>query len=300
MDLSYYKPLLLPSNDLAYPSLIKVREPDLSLLIRLQGSFLASSESDLIYSAIERFTNVKEPGDLLFRDAYYIWIYIYSLFSKEDSMSINDTCETCRKHNKVVVPISEFISKPMKSLEGKELKSHSWVIKTRKRLLRDNICTGTELVQFSDPDVFQICKAFIRPQILEITLNNEKIDLNYFDDFCLEIGVKNISEVFLKLREEDWGLPDFFLYECSNCFSRSKAYLCDPLRSSFYNQDIGERAGEILETAVTISSTKSVSFKDILAMPLSYWDEFLNIINKIQKEKSGKKDYFDYVNEEMG
>ena len=71
--MNFYKPILLPSNNVVYNSIIEVKELDVSFLVELKTNFLDLSENDLIYSIIKRYTNIKDPGKLYYKDIQYIY-----------------------------------------------------------------------------------------------------------------------------------------------------------------------------------------------------------------------------------
>jgi hypothetical protein len=79
--MNFYKPILLPSNNIVYNSVIEIKEADISFLLKLKTSFLDSSENDLIYSIIKDYTNVKDPKKLYYKDIQYIYyLFLIQLF----------------------------------------------------------------------------------------------------------------------------------------------------------------------------------------------------------------------------
>ena len=302
MNLSFYKPLLLPSNGIPYNKLIEIKEPDVSFLLRMAGSFLSINETELIYSILKKYTNIKDPGEMLFRDAYYVWIYLYSIVSQEESMTIHGICDYCRNEEEIRIPLEHFKTKHLKGsiYNEHQWKDCDWKIITSKRFLKQNIESGVEYEEIDVKEEWHLAKSFIKPQIASIFYKNEKVDIENKEEMLQEIGIKKIIELFSFLREENWGLPDFFMYQCSNCNNKNKSYLCDPLRSSIYSKSKETRQNKFLENVLSISSLKIISFNDLLGIPISYWEELVDNIDNINKQKYGKKDYFDVLREEMG
>lgn len=300
MDLRYYKPLLLPSNGKLYKNLVHICEPDVSFMIRMNSAFLSLNESDFLFSIIKRFTSFENPEDLLFRDAYYIWIYFYSFFAKEESMRISGVCDACEERSSVNVELSKFKTKPLSDEIESTICINDWEITYSKRLLKHNIKTAFFISELEDRESVHVFSSFVKPQITGMKKDGKSIDLQYVDDMILDIGVSNLKKLFDAFRTEDWGLPDFFEYICPQCKDKAKAFLCDPLRSSVYMEDFEEKKSEMFENALIISSTKTVSFSDILSIPISSWEEFVSHIDKIQQKKNGKTSYFDAIAEDMG
>lgn len=300
--MNFYKPILLPSNGVPYDSLIHIKEPTISLLLYSRSNFLSNSESDLILSVLKKFTSIEKPEELYYKDVQYIWFYFVNLLNNSNELNIPYTCYNCNNSLSLKVNMSElnlnYASKD--NFKNRIIKYNDFTFEFRNRLFKDNIITGINNIS-NDNNVESI-KNFLYPQCIKIIHESNEYDNDAFGDALLEIGSDNSLLLFDEIRKEDWGLQSHFVYRCKKCNLVDNVFISDPYRSSlYYSTDNDNKNEELLETLITISSFKMLSFNELLDLPLSLWEPTVNKINKIVKKKYGSKNstgYFEHLQEE--
>jgi hypothetical protein len=302
--MNFYKPLLLPSNNVPYDSIVSIKEPDVSFLLQLKTSFLDSSEIEMIYALIKKYTDIVDPKKLYYKDAQYLFYYFFTIINSSDEIKIPSVCFKCDHDVDLLVNLSDFdtVFAKKEHFEIKKIKINGFEFYFRNRLFSDNIFTGMINLENKNNQLKNIIN-FIKPQCMKVIYNDEEFSGEYIEDALIEIGYQNSLNVFEELRSEPWGIDSYFFYNCSKCGEKNKTYLSDPFRSSFYFSK--EKSGgnlELLHSLLEISSFKIISFDDMLNIPLSLWESTVSHVNKIIKKKYSTKDsvgYLDQFQEEL-
>jgi hypothetical protein len=302
--MSFYKPLLLPSNNIPYNGLIHVKEPDISLLLMLKGSFVNSSEVDLYFSVIKKYTSIEKPEELYFRDIQYIWYYFYTNLNQSDELKIPFSCNFCGNEKTLIIKISDLETKYAKKEDflEKEININDFTFYFRNRFFGDNIISGITNLESNNKNSIYYFFNFLKPQCTKIRHKNEEFDNEALLEALEVIGLNETMYIFDKIKEENWGLESSFSYTCKNCNNEQKVLISDPFRSSLYvASSTINNSDDLLETLLSVSSFKIISFNELLNLPISFLDPTFNSINKIVKKKFGnnKTDYFDHLREEM-
>lgn len=303
--MSFYKPLLLPSNNVPYNSLIHVREPDISLLLALKGNFLNSSESDLYFSIIKKYTSIEYPEKFYFKDIQYVWYYFYTILNNSDELKIPFSCNYCNTQKTLIIKISDLETTYAKEEDflEKEIKINDFTFFFRKRLFGDNIISGMTNLESKNKDSIYYFFNFLKPQCTKINHNGEEFDNSALLEALEVIGINESMYIFEKVKEENWGLESSFSYNCKDCNNEQKVLISDPFRSSLYiTSDVVNNSEDLLDSLLTVSSFKVISFNELLNLPISFLDPTFSSVNKIIKKKYGgsnKIDYFDHLREEM-
>jgi hypothetical protein len=295
--MNFYRPLLLPSNNVVYNSLIEIKELDISFLLQMRSSFLDASESDLVYSIIKKYTNIYDPHKLYYKDAQYLYYFFLSMLNKSDEIRLPNICTKCNDNINIKINLSKFQTKyaDKEDFLEKEYKIKDFTFYFRNRLLEDNIISGIVNFENEKKDVTGIIN-YLKPQCIKIIHNDEIYDNSNFEDACSEIGLENVIKIFEELRNESWGIDSFFLYICKKCGNENKAFISDPYRSSYYGISKSFSANlEILELLIQLSSFKILSFEDLLSIPLSLWEPTVQYINQLIKKKYGGKNSTGYL-----
>ena len=302
--MNFYKPILLPSNNVVYNSIIEVKELDVSFLVELKTNFLDLSENDLIYSIIKRYTNIKDPGKLYYKDIQYIYFFFLSLLNNNDELKIPNICSSCNDKISIKIKLSKFKTKYAKKEDfiEKKFEVNDFTFYFRNRLFEDNIISGVINFENQEDQNNNIIN-FLKPQCTKIFFQDKEYDNSFLKDAFLEIRLENIINIFDDLRSEDWGINSFFIYQCKKCNYDNKVFISDPYRSSQYfasNDSFNNL--ELLELLVQLSSFKMLSYSELINLPLSIWEPIIKVINETVKKKYGNKNstgYLESFNEEL-
>jgi hypothetical protein len=304
--MNFYKPILLPSNNIVYNSVIEIKEIDVAFLIQLRASFLNSSETELTYALIKQYTNIKEPKKLFYKDIQYIYYLYLTMLNKTDELKVPNVCNNCNDKVNIKINLSKFQTK---YATKEDFTDRSFSVKDfnfffRNRLFKDNIISGIINFENEKSNINNVIN-FLKPQCTKIIYNNtETYDNSYLEDAFLEIGLDNIIKIFDDLREESWGIDSSFFYECKKCGSNNKAFISDPYRSSFYFfEKDSSFDSELLELLVQLSSFKMLTYSELLSTPLSIWDILVKQMTDVIKKKYGGKNssgYLEQFQEEIG
>jgi transposase-like protein len=295
------KPLLLPSNGLFYDSLISLKEPDLFLINQIQSSFYSSSETEFLYFIISRYTDFKDPKTILFNDAYFIWMYIFNMLNdKNEHIMTKSNCNFCKHENQVKTNLSsaDLIKLEKNSNKYLTYENNDYIFTYEYRTLKHNIETGYMELDIEDKNNFiEILYSYFYPQCINIYNKNTKTD--YDSSFLKEalntIRYKNLLDLFNSIKNEKWGLDNVFYFTCSNCFKDVNVSVGDSFSYSIFN--INKTTNSKMKDLIYLASLKILSFKEILNIPLSEWNNIYDAIVKIQKEKSGVKNFLDEVSD---
>lgn len=294
------KPLVLPSFGLFYESIINVKEPDIFLLNEIQKNFISSSESEFLYFIISRYTNFKNPERMKYNDAFFVWTYLYSLMNNGDPLIIEGSCHECNTKNKVKIDLSSIKIKFLNSLSPKTLSLDflDYTFKYNYRSLEDNLKTGTLEIQSDEKEnVSESIYFYFFNQCFQILKEDEKFDVSSLRDILFYFGYKN-SIIFLnKIKNEDWGIPSQFQYKCNKCNNINKTSFGDSFYSSMHNYNNDKKQVSI-EHVMWLCATKTLSLEEILSIPISQWEDVNKSIIKIEKSKSGIKNYLDNLSGE--
>lgn len=296
--MNFYKPILLPSNNVLYNSIIEIKEIDVSFLIQLRGSFLNSSETELTYSLIKKYTNIKDPMKLFYKDVQYIYYLYLTMLNKTDELKIPNVCIHCNEKINIKINLSKFKTKYATKEDFLEriFNIHDFKFYFRNRLFEDNIISGITNFENEKDNINNVIN-FLKPQCTKIIYNEDKIyDNSFLKDAFLEIGLNNIIKIFDELREESWGIDSFFFYECKKCQTNNKVFISDPYRSSFYFFDNDSSFdSELLELLIQLSSFKILRYSELLSTPLSMWDPLVKNMTDVIKKKYGGKNSSGYL-----
>lgn len=295
--MNFYKPLLLPSNNVPYDSVISVREPNVEFLLQLKTAFLDSSENELIFSLIKRYTNIEEPKKLYYKDAQYLFYYFLTLINGDDEIKIPNVCYNCQDDVNLIVKLSDFKTNfaEKKDFELRLIKVNDFNIYFRNRLFCDNIITGMINLE-NKGDQLKTIINFIKPQCVKIIYEGNEYSGDFIEDVLIEIGYQNSLDIFEELRSESWGIDSHFNYPCKKCKKENKVYLSDPFRSSFYFIKEKKRNNlELLENLLSVASFKVITFNEMLNIPISLWESTIKHVNKIIKKKYSTKDSTEYL-----
>ena len=295
--MNFYKPLLLPSNNVPYDSIVSVKEPDVEFLLQLRTAFLDSSENEIIYSLIKKYTNIEDPKNLYYKDAQYLFYFFLTMINGDDEMKVPNVCYNCDDDVNLVINISDFKTNFAKKedFELRLITINGFNMYFRNRLFSDNIITGMINLEIKNDQLKTIIN-FIKPQCVKIIYDDKEYPGDFIEDVLIEIGYQNSLNIFEELRSESWGIDSHFLYECKKCKKENKVYLSDPFRSSFYF--IKERKKdnlELLENLLSIASFKIITFNEMLNTPISLWESTVKHVNKIIKKKYSTKDSSGYL-----
>jgi hypothetical protein len=295
--MNFYKPILLPSNNVVYNSIIEVKELDVSFLVELKTNFLDLSENDLIYSIIKRYTNIKDPAKIYYKDVQYIYFFFLSLLNNNDELKIPNICPNCNDKINIKISLSKFKTKyaTKEDFTEKKFIINDFTFYFRNRLFEDNIISGLINFENQEKDINGIIN-FLKPQCTKIVIQNTEYDNSFLKDAFLEIRIENILNIFDELRSESWGINSFFTYQCKKCNYDNKVFISDPYRSSHYftsNDSFNNL--ELLELLVQLSSFKTLSYSELINLPLSIWEPTVKIINDTIKKKYGGKNSVGYL-----
>jgi hypothetical protein len=289
--MNFYKPLLLPSNNVIYNSVIEIKELDVSFLLELKTSFLDLSENDLIYSIIRKYTNVIDPKKLYYKDIQYIYYFFLSSLNKSDELKIPNICIKCNDKINLKINLSKFKTKyaTEEDFLDKKFIFKDFIFYFRNRLFEDNIISGLINFENEENDIDSITN-FIKPQCIKIVSKDQEYSNFYLKDAFLEIGLENIIKIFDSLRSESWGIDSFFFYECKKCNQNNKVFISDPYRSSYYFSPKDSFNNlELLELLIQLSSFKILQYSELIEIPLSLWEPIVKTLNEtIRKKYSGK------------
>lgn len=296
-----YKPLLLPSNGFFYKSIIEIKEPDLFLANRIQSEFIDSSESEFLYFVISRYTSFKNPDEMLYKDAFFVWMYLFSLINNGEPIHVESSCKKCNNRNKIKINLQENNMKYLDSQSPMILKheddNYNFYYEYRK--LKHNIESGAlELNSRDKESIIETIYSYFYPQCSYIENNNtkEKINKNYLMDIFNVIGYKKTLNLFNETKKEKWGLEDTYVYKCPKCNSDNIASFGDSFLSSIYSIENNNKAESRIKDLAYVLAYKTLSLEEILSIPISQWEPISKTMIKIQKEKSGVKNFLD----EMG
>ena len=294
---SLIKPLLLPSNNIPYEGIIEVKEPLIEFLIALNSGFLNSSENDILYSLIKNYTSIKNPLDLYYKDAHFLWYYFLMLLNEKTTVGQSYECLNCKDTRNIIIDLASININYAndESFKYHEFSKKNWKLFFRKRKFKDNIESGSKLINI-DFDSVEWIYNFIYPQIIIGDYEKENIDKKDLYDLLLEIGLLQSQEILLKLRYEDWGMDNSVFQFCSKCNTKNEIFLSDPYKSSLYSTaELKEKKSELLNTLVTISSTKTITYNEILNTPISLFDSIVEDIKEVldKKYSDGTSNYLE-------
>jgi len=295
--MNFYKPILLPSNNIVYNSLIEIKELDVSFLLELKTGFLDFSENDLIYSIIKRYTNIIDPGEIYYKDVQYIYYFFLSSLNKSDELKIPNICIECNDKINIKINLSKFKTKyaTKKDFIEKKFEINNFIFYFRNRLFKDNIISGLINFENQEKNIDNIIN-FLNPQCTKIIYENNEYDNSFLKDAFLEIRIENIIKIFDELRNEDWGIDSFFYYDCKKCNHKNKVFISDPYRSSYYFSSKDNYNNlELLELLTQLSSFKTLSYTELINLPLSLWEPTVKTINDTIKKKYGGKNSVGYL-----
>jgi hypothetical protein len=303
--MSFYKPVLLPSNGIPYDPIIHIMEPDVSLLLSIKNNFINNSESELIFSVIKKYTSIEYPEKYYFNDIQYLWFLFLSTVNNSTLISVPYVCYDCTNSTTLKIDTSELQLNYAKkdNFKNKVFQINDFVFEFRNRLFGDNIITGISTI--SNSDVLVNIKNFLKPQCVKILHGGKEYDSDFFEDALLEIGINHSSELFDSLKDEEWGLISYIHHKCKKCNTNNKVYVSDSFRSSIYysNSKISQKM-ELLDTLITLSSFKVINFNELLNIPISIFEPTIKKIEKILKKKYNSKNstsnYFEDLEEELG
>lgn len=292
-----YRPILLPSNNVVYNSIIEIKELDVAFLVELKTGFLDLSENDLIYSMIKNYTNVSDPKKLYYKDIQYLYNFFLSLLNKSDELKIPNICSNCNDKLNIKINLSRFKTKyaTKEDFIEKKFTVNDFEFYFRNRLFEDNIISGLINFENEESNINSIIN-FLKPQCTKIIYQNKEYDGSFIKDAFLEIRLDNIINIFEELRSENWGIDSFFNYKCKKCNSNNKVFISDPYRSSYYfNSRDSFNNLELLESLVQLSSFKILNFSELINLPLSIWEPVVGYINDTVKKKYGGKNSVGYL-----
>lgn len=294
-----YKPLFLPSCGFFYNSIINIKEPDLFLANRIQNEFIDSSESEFLYFIISRYTSFNDPGEMLYRDAFYIWMYLFSIMNLNDPISLEGTCKSCSEKNIIKIKLEEnkltFINDCFPKTLQYTIDNFTFHYEYRK--LKHNIHTGTLEIDTRDNNNFiDNLYSYFFPQCLYIERNdkNEIINKNNLIDIFNSLGYRKLSIFFNEVKKEPWGLEDTYIYKCPNCNSENMSIFGDTFSSSLYSLT-SSKINSKIKDLIYVCSYKMLTLTEILSLPISQWEHISKAMLKIQKEKSGVKNFLDEI-----
>ena len=292
-----YRPILLPSNNVVYNSIIEIKELDVAFLIELKTGFLDLSENDLIYSMIKNYTNISDPKKLYYKDIQYLYNFFLSLLNKSDELKIPNVCFNCNDKLNIKINLSKFKTKyaTKEDFIEKKFKINDFEFYFRNRLFEDNIISGLINFENEESNINSIIN-FLKPQCTKIIHDNKEYDNSLLKEAFLEVRLDDIINVFEELRSENWGIDSFFNYQCLKCGSNNKVFISDPYRSSYYfNSRDSTNNLELLESLVQLSSFKILNFSELINLPLSIWEPIVGYINDTIKKKYGGKNSVGYL-----
>lgn len=291
------KPILLPSNNIPYNGIIEIREPLVEFLVAIDGTFLNSSENDILYSLIKNYTSISNPLELYYKDAHFLWYYFLMLLNEKTTINQAFQCTKCSIEKNIIIDLTKININyaTTESFQNYKFEENDWNIIFRKRKFKDNIESGSKLINVNFDSVEWIY-SFIAPQYISGVFKNENIDSKDLYDLLLEIGLIQSQKILLQLRYEDWGMENSVFHFCSNCNTKNEIFLSDPYKSSMYStSEIQIKKSELLNTLVTISSTKTLTYKEMLQTPISLFDTIVEDIKKVldKKYSDGTSNYFE-------
>ena len=291
------KPILLPSNNIPYSGIIEIREPLVEFLIAIDGTFLNSSENDILYSLIKNYTSISNPLELYYKDTHFLWYYFLMLLNEKTTINQAFECSKCGIEKNIIIDLANISINyaTEKSFENHQFDGSNWNILFRKRKFKDNIESGSKLININFDSVEWIYN-FIAPQFISGNFGNEAINKKDLYDLLLEIGLIQSQNILLKLRYEDWGMEGSVFHFCSNCNTKNEIFLSDPYKSSMYStSEIQIKKSELLNTLITISSTKTLTYKEMLHTPISLFDPIVEDIKKVldKKYSDGTSNYLE-------
>ena len=298
----FWKPLLLPSNGITYSKIIEIKEPTVSFLLALKRGWLSSSENELIYCLIREYTSFKNPEKILYKDSQFLYFYFLSLLNSKSIIDVQNTCNYCNYKSTIEVDLANLNIKYAKEsdLKNKKYCFGDFVFNFRNRILSDSIESGIKNLQFKQKTVETISN-FIEPQFLNGTYKDEEFKSYEIYEILQEIGITQAMEIFDLLQFEDWGLPNQIEHYCTKCKRKNKLTISDPLMSSMYTSPNNDKTKELLDTAVSIAGSKTISYSDFLNSPITNIDSLMQSIQDFLKKKygKGKSDYLDDFQEEL-
>jgi len=291
------KPLLLPSNNIPYNGVIEVREPLVEFLISVNLPFLNSSENDILYSLLKNYTSVKNPLNLYYKDIQFLWYYFLMLLNEKTTITQDFECINCKSERSIIIDLANInINYANKdSFLNTKFEGNNWELNFRKRIFKDNIESGSKLININFESLEWI-HGFISPQFINGYYNELEITKEDLYDVLLELGLGHAQKILLDLRYEDWGMDNSVFHFCSKCNTKNEIFISDPYRSSLYSiSELQEKKSELLSTLVTISATKTLSYSEMLNIPISLLETVTdNIKTTIEKKYGdGKSNYLE-------
>jgi hypothetical protein len=291
------KPLLLPSNNIPYNGVIEVREPLVEFLISVNLPFLNSSENDILYSLLKNYTSVKNPLNLYYKDIQFLWYYFLMLLNEKTTITQDFECINCKSERSIIIDLANInINYANKdSFLNTKFEGNNWELNFRKRIFKDNIESGSKLININFESLEWI-HGFIVPQFISGYYNKLEITKEDLYDVLLELGLGHAQKILLDLRYEDWGMDNSVFHFCSKCNTKNEIFISDPYRSSLYSiSELQEKKSELLSTLVTISATKTLSYSEMLNIPISLLETVTdNIKTTIEKKYGdGKSNYLE-------
>jgi hypothetical protein len=289
------KPLVLPSSGLFYKSIINIKEPDIFLLNEIQKNFIESSESEFLYFIISRYTDFKRPEMMKYNDAFFVWMYLYSLMNNGDPIQIDSECTKCNSKNKIKIDLSSIKINFLNSLSPKKLSLNflGYDFLYNYRTIEHNLITGTREIQNENKnDPIEMICSYFENQCISITKENEVFSGSSLREIVSYFGYKNSITFLNKIKDEDWGIPHLYQYKCSRCYNINKTTLGDSLVSSLHKESEIKRDVNI-EEIIWVCGTKILSLEEVLSIPISQWESINKTIIKIEKSKHGIKNYLD-------
>lgn len=309
--INYYSPLLLPSNGLEYDPIVYLKEFSIGSIFVHYDEFYLNMEIGKIISIINnhfKHRDITNISDMYYGDVIYIWNYLCNRSFKMNEIKKKFGCEKCQQEKIITIDLKEI---PIKYLESKdtaiELKiKDDFSIFYRRRKMIDNIHFTFYTLEENKQD-FDYVYNYTKNQILYIKDNkkNKKLDNNLYRDFLDHIGLKKTLEIFKDIRNEDYGFNSNYIVICDKCKQKTEMKLIDPIDISFFHRGLEVSLNEyqtLMETLMTISSLKYMTFSELLEMPNSKFNLIIDAVKKLQDQKYGKENkgsYFDQVMEDM-
>jgi len=308
--INYYSPLLLPSNGLEYDPIVYLKELTVGSIFIHYDEFYINMEIGKIISILNqhfKHRDVQNISDMYYGDVIYMWNYLNSRSFNVNEIKKPFLCEKCKKEKIISIHLKDIEIKYLKNknVAIEHVVDDKYSIFYRRRKMSDNIHFTFYTLE-DNKENFDYIYNYTLHQVIHIKdlKKNKIIDKTNFRDFLNHMGMKNTLLFFEAIRKEDFSFESDYIAICDKCEHKNEIKLIDPVDISFFHKGLevnNQEYSNIIETLMTISSLKYMSFSEVLDVPNSKFNLIIEGIKKLQDQKYGKSkgSYFDQVMEDM-
>lgn len=299
------KPILLPSRGVGTKdgrSIIHLSQIKYGDLLFLNDPFFAKSDIESIIATLTA-CDVEDVENMLFQDAYCAWLISVIDAGEMTSIKHSSNCTSCGKIDRITIPLEklsiDYLDRTRGFIEdkislNKTNLNNQVVIKRRARTVADvmNFCIKMlEITSDKTKTDIDLMREFCSPVIVEFSSSDNKMiepaTPETISSFFSYLAIEDLIEYFHKTRKEDFGVTNKLKYSCTQCGQEHDVFISDPFRASitYSNSAVpwSDKYSEMVESAVTLSSTKYVKMEEVLNFPFKTISMLTKAIDKSVK-----------------